>query len=378
MRFFLVLGFYLCSTMGALACAAPDAREFSCASTAFHACEIIVKGAPRHYCKHVPDQGGDLPALMAFHGAGADANAMVNLWRGYTEQGLILIIPDAKETGSDGTCSTIWRQIGFQAQNWEEMAKPYGCAGGDGYSDLDFIQALMAEVEVGAKIQGWYATGFSAGAGFVYQLYLTLPIATRFKGFAAVGMGMSRAKEAAVQDGAQKVIGHVFSPNFDSKRPFLFHMGTSDKFAYPIENVAIALRDHPRCAKPPSIFMALRCVLFNQTENGRGTFDMTSQIDLTERWLADFNRTQPRRIESLYPDLGAGEGGDKTMTVRADYLPLSDGAPVAVLTAVGGGHDWPGWGGNHAPCTSGMCDIDLAREILQFFRATAGMVTPPR
>ncbi|MEP5378867.1 MAG: hypothetical protein ABJQ14_24200, partial [Hyphomicrobiales bacterium] len=118
MRLLWMFFVYLGLAGGANACAAPTIRDFSCASTAFHACEIQVNGAPRHYCQHLPDQGGALPALLAFHGAGADANAMVNLWRSYVEQGLILIIPDASETGTDGTCSTIWRQIGFQASDW--------------------------------------------------------------------------------------------------------------------------------------------------------------------------------------------------------------------------------------------------------------------
>ncbi|MCT8161087.1 hypothetical protein [Pseudoruegeria sp. SHC-113] len=376
-RFFLFAALALLPSQGwAQACTPPDPAEFSCPSTAFEACEITVEGAPRRYCRHIPDQGGSLPALIAFHGAGAGAEAMVNLWRYNTEAGLILIVPDAREVGEDGVCSSIWRQIGFQAQDWAGLAAPYGCAGGTGFSDLAFVEALMDATEAERDVQGFYAAGFSAGAGFVFQLYLTAPLAARFKGFAAAGMGVNAAKMRAVEAGHASPAR--FGPNRDVKRPFLFHMGTADKFALPVEEIVAELQRHPRCAEPGSIYIAMRCVLFNPIGRERGNFDLTSQRRRTEDWLAAFNQTQPRRIESLYPDLGAGAGGDQTMTVRSDYLPSEGGAPVAVLTTVDGGHDWPGWGGNQPPCASGMCDVDLSSEILQFWRATAGMVTPPR
>ncbi|SLN15575.1 Alpha/beta hydrolase family protein [Pseudoruegeria aquimaris] len=358
------------------ACLPVDPAAFSCPSAAFQPCGIAVEGATRHYCRHIPDQGGVLPVVIAFHGAGAGADAMVNLWRYRAEQGMIILVPDAHETGQEGVCSSIWRQIGFQAQDWAGLAAPYGCAGGSGLSDLAFVEALMDAPEAERAVQGFYAAGFSAGAGFVFQLYLTAPLAERFAGFAAAGMGMSAAKMRAVEPEARGT--GRYGLNRSARRPFLFHMGTADKFSLPVETIVAELQRHPRCAEPGSIYAAMRCVLFNPIGQERGNFDLTSQRRMTEKWLAAFNRTLPRRIESLYPDLGAGEGGDETMTVRADYLPAEGGAPVAVLTTLDGGHDWPGWGGNQAPCGSRMCDVDLTQEILQFWRATAGMVTPPR
>jgi poly(3-hydroxybutyrate) depolymerase len=49
---------------------------------------------------------------------------------------------------------------------------------------------------------------------------------------------------------------------------------------------------------------------------------------------------------------------------------------VAVITIIDGEHNWAGAGGNHAPCPNQNRDIDASVEILQFWRAHAGLRNP--
>jgi hypothetical protein len=49
---------------------------------------------------------------------------------------------------------------------------------------------------------------------------------------------------------------------------------------------------------------------------------------------------------------------------------------VARITIIDGFHQWPGRNGNAPPCASdNNCDIDMTEEILQFWRANAGLRT---
>ena len=103
---------------------------FQCASREFQACEIDVSGITRQYCQHVPDQGGRMPDVLSFHGAGGKANALVNLWRVQTEQSMILVIPTALETCEGGKCSFRWRQVGTPAKSWQDLDNEDDCDGG--------------------------------------------------------------------------------------------------------------------------------------------------------------------------------------------------------------------------------------------------------
>lgn len=376
MRLLLALFLFLPTSVYANQCTPARDPEFLCASREFQACELEVNGITRQYCQHVPDQGGALPAVLSFHGAGGKANALVNLWRVQTEQSMILVIPTALETREGGTCSYRWRQVGTPADDWVDLNSQDDCAGGTWRNDLEFTAALMDKLEQDLTISDFYAMGFSNGGGFIYQLYMAEELAKRFAGFAAAGAGMDKQKlEAAVQD-----VGiNGYTPNKSTLRPFLFQMGTEDKKNIAIKEVVEAVDSNPACQPIQSAKDVMECFSFTHLSKSVGVYDMPTRRTITRDWLLNFNNADPHRHESLYPNLGQGSApADKTMTVREDYLEKRDApsAAVTVLTTLDGGHDWPGWGGNRAPCPSQNCDVDLMHEIIQFWRAHGGMKLP--
>jgi len=375
-RFFAFMFCLLSGPVFANSCQPPRDKAFSCSSREFEACEIQVGDTTRHYCQHVPAQGGDLPAVFAFHGAGGKSKALVNLWRSYTEQSMIVIVPEAQLTRESGDCSVRWRQLGTPVQDWSDFSLLDACNGQELSSDLKFTSTLMDLVSDAYGVSDFYAMGFSNGAGFTYQLYMTQSFAERFSGFGAAGAGMDRVKLDAMLEEDSNL---EFAPNKDTKRPFLFQIGTQDKKNIAFEEIIAAVDGNPDCMPVNSAKAVMDCFAFTHLSKSVGVYDMPTRRSITRDWLLEFNNAESHRHESLYPNLGMGaEPADKTMTVREDYLAKQneDSAAVSVLTTIDGGHDWPGWGGNRAPCPSRNCDVDLLHEILQFWRANAGMKLP--
>lgn len=347
---------------------------YQCGSQEFQACEIPVGNQVRRYCQHIPAQGGGLPVILSFHGAGGRAANLVSLWRSYTEQSMIIVVPEARETRFQGECSVRWRQIGGAMAGWSSLDHPDDCAGGTGRDDLDFTTKLLDHFDASGRADRFYALGFSNGAGFVFQNYITEGIAARFSGFAAAGNGMDEAKQRAVE-GPRGTYG----PNTDQRRPFLFQMGTGDKRNFAIEEVVNAIEEGGKCAAKASIREAFECFIASPIDGSKGPYDMPTTRSLTRDWLVAFNNASGSRHEGIYPNLGQGAAPrDITITVREDYYekPSGDTAAVAVLTTIDGGHAWPGWGGNRSPCASQNCDVDLLHEILQFWRAHGKMTLP--
>lgn len=312
--------------------------------------------------------------VLAFHGSGGHARNMVSLSRTYTEQSMIIVAPEARETRYQGACSIRWRQIGIPAANWEDLERKDNCAGGTLADDLDFTRALLDHFEASERARNFYALGFSNGAGFVFQLYNTIELAVRFSGFAAAGNGMISAKRASLKSKPAR-----YAPNKSIARPFLFQMGTNDKRNLAVEEIIEAIETNPKCDEKRGVKDVMSCFISSFIDGEQGVYDMPTTLSLTRDWLVGFNYADRRRQEGLYPNLGQGPNPDDiTITVREDYL-TSDhvrSAPVAILTTVDGGHEWPGWGGNRAPCPSENCDVDLMHEIIQFWRANASMVLP--
>lgn len=376
MRFDLVLFWFSVLASGAFGqtCELPTDQAFRCGSSEFQACAIIVNETERLYCQHLPNQGGRLPMVMAFHGAGGNAKALVNLFRGQTEQSMAIIVPHARETRFMNDCSVRWRQIGAPAKNWGDLNRPDTCAGGTARDDLEFVEALMDKFNTERDVQAYYALGFSNGGGFVYQLYMTQQLGRRFKGFAAAGAGMIGDKLAAMSDKAS-----IYGPNQNHRRPFLFQIGTEDKKNIAVEAIADAVDNNPACQPITSAAQVMQCFYFTHIDVQGGVYNTPTRRSLTRDWLVTFNNADPRRHEGMYPNLGLGEEpSDKTITVREDYMERlgENSAAVSVLTTLDGGHDWPGWGGNRAPCPSRNCDVDLLHEVVQFWRAHGGMKLP--
>ncbi|GLQ33821.1 hypothetical protein GCM10007939_01040 [Amylibacter marinus] len=316
-----------------------------------------------------------MPVILSYHGAGGKAKALANLWRESTEQSMILVIPDASPSRVDGKCSLVWRQIGRGADTWKDLAQNDSCSGGQWTDDLRFTQVLLDKFQQERQSNAFFALGFSNGGDFIYQLLLTRQLAERFSGFAVAGAGMTERKRNASK---QESNLDGFTLNQTIKRPFLFQMGTEDKKNIPLAVVAKAVDENPACQPVRSARHVMECFYFTHLSKSVGVYDMPTIRSITRDWLVRFNNANTQRHESLYPNLGAGPApADQTITVREDYFEQgTESAAVAVLTTLDGGHDWPGWGGNRAPCPSRNCDINLLSEIIQFWRAHAGMLLP--
>ncbi|MCP4996328.1 MAG: hypothetical protein GY934_21530, partial [Gammaproteobacteria bacterium] len=227
----------------------------------FQSCGIDVNGITRHFCIHVPSDGANppagqsdplienMPVIFGFHGRSGDATRMVRIWDKHTEQGMVLVAPSALVSGAD--CVPQWRgvQRSASATPWDDLSRYDACGlagaaippkfsnlpyqrGGTYQDDLDLVRSIVAAINADTQIQptGFYASGFSSGAGMVYQLFITLPHATFFNGFASVSNVMTRAKIDA-QASASGVAG--YQPNHDVRKPFLFIIGTNDKVNAP-------------------------------------------------------------------------------------------------------------------------------------------------
>lgn len=375
MRVILTFLAMMAASVARAECIASTDASFDCASREFQACQIIVNDRPRHYCQHVPNQGGALPVVFIFHGAGGKARALVNLWRSHTEQSVILVAPQALVTRRHDDCLPLWRQMGSEVSVWDDLDRDEPCSGGSFADDLDYVSALMDHFDDHYDVEHYYATGFSNGADFVFQLLMTKELAQRINGFATSGAGITRNRLLAMASGATT---NGYSVNRDIRRPVLVHFGTEDKKNFDAQYFVAAVDENPDCGPITSAQSAMECFYTARPPAGVRQFDMPTRRKQTQAFLTRFNNVGAIRQESLYPNLGRGRDGDTTMTVRADY-PRKIGessAEVAVLTTIDGGHDWPGWGGNHAPCPSHNCDIDLTVEVINFWRSFADMHQP--
>lgn len=380
----------------------PD--EARCNNAEFQSCGITVNGIDRHFCIHVPSDGPaaikqNMPVVFAFHGGGGDASVQTAIWDKHTEQGMVIVSPSALVSNQRGECKPAWRHIGQSAPTWADLATADTCgtaggpaippkytglpyqSGGNWSDDLNFVQQMVAAINADPQISptGYFATGFSNGAGMVYQLFITQGSADTFDGFATVSNIMNQAKidaQAAAGGGAG------FSPNTATKKPFMFIMGTNDKVNSPTMSILQSTEPGQPCNGLATTLDVIQCWRSIPTYGpGSGKHTMLTPRSITTRWLVNHNNSLRRDIESLYPDLGHGDAppgeSDQTIVVRQDFIkkPRSDdSAPVAVLTIIDGEHNWPGSRGGYPPC-GGNCDIEATEVILQFWRANAGFVS---
>lgn len=362
-----------------------------CANPEFQSCTMPVKGVDRNYCIHAPTQPAtDLPVVFGFHGGNQRARHQVEIWDKHTEQGMVLVAPEALESDAvdpagNVSCNRKWRSIGGNIPTWADFSVASTCQVGvatDNMADLDFINELASGIRNSRDVANFYATGFSSGAGMVYQMYITKPFATEFRGFAAISNVMGQAKQDAALGGS---VG-VYSANTDTAKPFMFVIGTGDKVNVPlgsmIDNAKNCMFTTGCTAIGGGKFdctdvvgQALFCWKSNVIWGVSNHKLVTNRAD-TIKWFVDRNETNPVPIISLYPNLGsygnvaADDSVDKTMSLRQDYLSQSaDSAAFTAVTVVDGAHVHPGKNGDYPPCQN--CDIDITEQILQFWRANA-------
>src|SRR5262245_43850201 len=125
-----------------------------------HSQTIVVGGPIRTYDWAEPDESGQHPVLLAFHGAGGNATEY--------RQNSELVGP-----GSDAGYVVVFPQ----APNETGRTWAMGCAGctqGDqlGIDDVAYVDALLADLATRTSIDRSrvYVTGFSMGAWFSYAL----------------------------------------------------------------------------------------------------------------------------------------------------------------------------------------------------------------
>ena len=363
----------------------------ACGNAEFDSCTVNVNGVARNYCIHVPSHPTtNLPVLMAFHGHNQHARDQVEVWDKHTEQGIVLVAPEAllsENVRPDGTmaCERSWRAIGSAIATWADFTVASTCPmaiATDQKADLDFVNDLTQGIQNTLSVSRFYATGFSNGAGFIYQLYITNPLAQRFAAFAAVSNTINdKQKAAAVVGGAAG-----YTANTETAKPLLFAIGTADKVDAPVHSIyenASSCTFATNCTPLGAGFdcadvvkQAVYCWK-EATIWGGSSHKLLTNRAANIAWFVERNRSNSNPIISLYPNLGsygrvsAEVPVDTTMVLRQDFLPLGDNAaPFSAITVVDGGHIHPGKDGDYPPCTN--CDIDITEQILQFWRAYAG------
>jgi poly(3-hydroxybutyrate) depolymerase len=367
-------------------CPAAPPPMFQCGNPEFQSCGIMVNGVPRHFCIHVPQfPASDVPVVWGFHGHTGSAARAVNWLQDQTEQGMVLVAPSALPSEPD--CTTRWRHMNPGIRIWADFGLVDNCTppavATAKTADLDFVTALLDEIDSRLEVAGHYALGFSSGAGMVLQMMFTAPLSTRFEGWGVIANGMNTFKVAGAANGG---FG-PYSADTETKRPVIVQTGTADKVQFPADVVIETLNFYLVQAGDPcgltmgniTIEAVILCFVSKKMAPGLGKNDYRDQAYTTREWLVERMNANPRPIESLYPDIGHAAGvdpaqQDQTATVRRDYVKRGeDSAPVTILTTIDGAHNVPGSNGNYPPCSAANCDIDMVREILQFWRANAGL-----
>ena len=124
---------------------------------------VIINGASRTADIHIPSQhtpnGAPTPVIFCFHGGGGTGNAFAtSKWAHMQDKGYILVFPDAIQHG--------------EKNRWIIPGDDYpGFPAYDTSEDIDFVDALVAKVNVDYNAGKKHATGFSSGGKLTWGLY---------------------------------------------------------------------------------------------------------------------------------------------------------------------------------------------------------------
>ncbi|MDY0165369.1 MAG: PHB depolymerase family esterase [Thermoguttaceae bacterium] len=276
-----VLPLLLCGQFGL---ATPPAGAGEPFTPGEHARVVTADGQARSYLVHIPpcySPEKPTPLVIAFHGAGINAQVMVmlsGLNKKADEAGFIVAYPNG--SGLANLVLT-WNAGGLPPRIAE--GKP---------DDVAFVAALLDDLATVVNIdeKRIYATGMSNGGMMCYRL--------------AAGLSDRIAAIAPV-------CGTMTTDQWQPARPMPvmhFH-GTADR---------IVPFDGPNSTVPKVLAF--------------------KSVPETIRRCVEANGCEPEPEVVQIPDTV----GDGTTVSRSTYSPCRDGAEVVLVTIDGGGHTWPG------------------------------------
>jgi polyhydroxybutyrate depolymerase len=303
----LLLWFLSASAFAALA---PGDYEFS----------LMRQNLKRNYLVHVPPQaksGRPLPLVIAFHGAGSNAEVM----RAYTRMdpaadrdGYIAVYPN----GSSGF------QGRFLTWNAGNCCGPAALLQVD---DVRFALAVLDDISGRAAVDARrvYATGLSNGAMMAYR-------------FAAEASD----RIAAVSGVAGSMAVQSFAPK--RAMPVMHIHSTSDHIAR-----------YDGGLGPPSTIADTR------------TFNSPVE-EMLRKWLDhDACSLKPAALDTITGQPGTPD--ESHTAIKRVYAPCREGSEVVLWQLSGAGHVWPGGVRDYNPelLGTGTAIIDANAEMWKFF-----------
>jgi poly(3-hydroxybutyrate) depolymerase len=274
----------------------------------------------RTFLEHFPFAPGQLPAVIVYHGGGQTAADMIQHWQ--SVMGLcVVVLPNALVDPIAGI--TQWEFAGPGAVTVPTR-------------DLRFTEAILDWLRATGLVdmQRVYASGFSSGGNFTWQLTQLNRSVNWFRGYAPLSavpntwmIGLSDPIAAA------------------TPKPLAYTMGTADynwsRIALGVQQPtppdavsAWIVRNRPLDSNPPVVYSCGRGVAPN----------LEPQVD-------------PFGVEQLYPNDPA----------------VANSAAICYMTVVNGSHAWPLTGGDPTGRRLVTHDVDWTKRILSFWNTYAGM-----
>ena len=274
----------------------------------------------RSYLVHVPPHAGagkPLPAVVNFHGGGANARIQKEYSRmdeTADREGFIAVYPD----GSGG--------IAGRFLTWNAGAC-CGWAAASRVDDVGFAVALLDDLarRVALDAERIYATGLSNGSMMAYRLAAEAP--HRLAGVAGVAGSMTLPRFAPA---LPVPVMHIHSVD-DGRALYDGGLGP----AFPFTNTRV----------------------FHEPVD-----------DMLAKWIA--HNGCPARPQVGNPVRGRPDAADAAHTAtRYGYFPCRDGTEVVLWKLTGAGHVWPGGVQDYLPWLlgAGTTVIDANQEVWRFF-----------
>jgi poly(3-hydroxybutyrate) depolymerase len=275
----------------------------------------------RTFLVYAPASTTPLPAVVVYHGGGQTARDMIQHWDSVKDL-CVLVFPNALVRPVAGITEWAFVRPG-------DTVVPA--------IDLDFTEAILNWLRATGRVDmdRVYASGFSSGGNFTWQLTVLNRSVNWFRGYAPLS-AVPNVSMMALSDPRANV----------TPKPLAFTMGTAD---YDWSRV------DPSGVQQPV------------------------PTDAITAWIAR-NRTLDPNPPVLY---SCGRGAAPTLEPRVDpfgveqlYLndpAISNSSAIVYMTVVNGSHAWPLTGGD--PTGRGLVthDVDWTKRVMSFWNTYAGM-----